>query len=111
MYKLCIAILMCCACFPRGSAAPKTWGADPRSQPESNAEQNDMLQEEVDGQESILSKTPEQKRLSADRRRERHCARLLHCGDYHIWTGVQVRLHRSSVSGQPMRGRVQAEET
>ena len=56
MYKLCIAILMCCACFPPGSAAPKSWGADPRSEPESNAEQNDMLQEEVDGQESILSK-------------------------------------------------------
>lgn len=56
MYKLCIAIVMCCAFFPRGSAAPKTWVTDPRSQPESLAEQNDRLQEEVDGQESILSK-------------------------------------------------------
>uniref|UniRef100_A0A8C9ZJJ2 Olfactomedin-like 2Ba n=1 Tax=Sander lucioperca TaxID=283035 RepID=A0A8C9ZJJ2_SANLU len=56
MYKLCIGIVMCCAFFPRGSAAPKTWAADPRSEIESEAEQNDRLQEEIDGQESILSK-------------------------------------------------------
>ncbi|XP_056235500.1 olfactomedin-like 2Ba isoform X1 [Seriola aureovittata] len=56
MSKLCIVIVMCCACFPRGFAAPKTLGADPRSQVQSNAEQNDRLQEEIDGQESILSK-------------------------------------------------------
>lgn len=56
MYTLCIAIVMCCAFFPRSSAAPKTWGPDPRSQPESKTEQNDRLQEEVDDQESILSK-------------------------------------------------------
>ena len=55
MYKLGIVIAMCCAFCPRGSAAPKTLGADPRSQLESNAEQNERLQEEIDGQESILS--------------------------------------------------------
>lgn len=47
---------MCCAFFPSGSAAPKTRGADPRSEFESETEQNESLQEEIDGQESILSK-------------------------------------------------------
>ncbi|KAM7388326.1 hypothetical protein PAMP_024510 [Pampus punctatissimus] len=56
MYKVCIAILTCCAFWPWGSAAPKTWVADPRSQPENKAEQNDNLQEEIDGQDSIISK-------------------------------------------------------
>lgn len=56
MYKLCIVIVMCCAFSPRGFAAPKTMGADPRSQLESIEEQNDRLQEEIDDQESILSK-------------------------------------------------------
>ncbi|XP_038571977.1 olfactomedin-like 2Ba [Micropterus salmoides] len=56
MYKLCAVFVMWCALFPRVSAAPKTWGEDPRLQFESKAEQNDKLQEEVDGQESILSK-------------------------------------------------------
>lgn len=51
MYKSCIVIVMCCAFFPRGSAAPKTLVADLRSQL-----RNDTLQEELDGQESILSK-------------------------------------------------------
>ncbi len=56
MCKLCIIIVMCCAFFPLSSAAPKTRGEDPRSQLESKEEQNDKLQEEIDGQESILSK-------------------------------------------------------
>lgn len=56
MYKLCIVIGVCCAFFPLASAAPKTWGEDPRSEFDSTAEQNDRLQEEIDGQESILSK-------------------------------------------------------
>ncbi|XP_010785172.1 olfactomedin-like protein 2B [Notothenia coriiceps] len=54
MYKLCIIIVMCCALFPWCSAAPKILGADPRS--EFEAEQNEGLQEEIAGQESILSK-------------------------------------------------------
>lgn len=58
MYKLCIVIVMCCALFPLGSAAPKTLFAD-TSRLESNAERNDGLQEELDGQESILSKVGE----------------------------------------------------
>lgn len=56
MYKLCIIIVMCCAFCPWSSAAPKTWGEDPRSHSESKEGQNDKLQEEIDGQESILSK-------------------------------------------------------
>lgn len=56
MYKLCFIIVVCCAFFPCGSAAPKTRGEDPGSQFESKAEQDDMLQEEIDGQENILSK-------------------------------------------------------
>lgn len=56
MYKLRIAIVMCCAFLPWGSAAPKTWLADPTSQPESNEERNERLQEELDSQENILSK-------------------------------------------------------
>ena len=54
MYKLCIIIVMCCALFPWCSAAPKILGADPRS--EFEVEQNEGLQEEIAGQESILSK-------------------------------------------------------
>ncbi|KAK9519019.1 hypothetical protein VZT92_021776 [Zoarces viviparus] len=56
MYKLCIVVVLCCAFFPRCSAAPKTWGADPRSEFERQAEQNDGLQQEIRVQESILSK-------------------------------------------------------
>lgn len=56
MYKLWIVIVMCCAFFPWGSAAPKTLVADPTSQTESNEERNDRLQEELDSQENILSK-------------------------------------------------------
>ncbi|XP_034736745.1 olfactomedin-like 2Ba [Etheostoma cragini] len=56
MDRLCIGIVMCCAFFTRGSAAPKTWTADPKSEIESEARQNDRLHEETDGQESILSK-------------------------------------------------------
>lgn len=56
MYKLCIVVASCCAFFPCGSAAPKTRGEDPRAHFESKGEQNDRLQEEIDGQESILSK-------------------------------------------------------
>ena len=59
MYKLCIAIVMCCALFSRGSAAPKFLDAHPRSQPESPVEKNDGLQEEIEGQESIISKVRE----------------------------------------------------
>ncbi|XP_069551153.1 olfactomedin-like 2Ba [Brachyistius frenatus] len=56
MYKLCIVILMCCAFFSCGSTAPKSSGAGPRSQLESTAGENDNLQEEIDSQQSILSK-------------------------------------------------------
>lgn len=53
MFKLWIAVVTCCALFHWASAAPKS---DPRSQPESRAEENDTLEEELEGQESILSK-------------------------------------------------------
>lgn len=56
MYTLCIFFVTCCAFYPRAFAAPMTLNADSRSQLEGNAEQNDRLQEEIDGQESILSK-------------------------------------------------------
>lgn len=56
MYKLCIVVVLCCAFFPRCSAAPKTWGADPRSEFERQAEQNDGLQQAINVRESILSK-------------------------------------------------------
>lgn len=59
MYNLCFFIVIYCAFCPRGSAAPRTWVADPRSQPPSEAEQNDMLQEEMDTHENILSKVRE----------------------------------------------------
>ncbi|XP_072245740.1 olfactomedin-like 2Ba [Leuresthes tenuis] len=56
MYKLCIAIVMSCALFSRGSAAPKFLDAHPKSQLESPVEKNDGFQEEIEGQESIISK-------------------------------------------------------
>lgn len=56
MYKLCALIAVCCAFCPRGSAAPRSAGADRSAQGAGDAEQVDRLQEEVDGQESILSK-------------------------------------------------------
>uniref|UniRef100_A0A1A8VD15 Olfactomedin-like 2Ba n=1 Tax=Nothobranchius furzeri TaxID=105023 RepID=A0A1A8VD15_NOTFU len=57
MFKLFHVIVLCCAFFSRGSAAPKpSLNADWRSQPDNGAEQNEELQEEVEGQESIISK-------------------------------------------------------
>ncbi|XP_030290209.1 olfactomedin-like 2Ba isoform X1 [Sparus aurata] len=56
MCKLCVLILMFCASVPWSSAAPQTRGEDPGSRFESAAEPSDGLQEEIDGQESILSK-------------------------------------------------------
>ncbi|XP_054458906.1 olfactomedin-like 2Ba [Anoplopoma fimbria] len=56
MYKLCTAVVLCCAFLPWCSAAPKTRAADPWSESERKAEGHDGLQEEVDGHESILSK-------------------------------------------------------
>ncbi|XP_022059499.2 olfactomedin-like 2Ba isoform X1 [Acanthochromis polyacanthus] len=56
MHKLWIVVVMCCALFHWGSAAPKSPGTEPRSRPESSAEENDTLEEELEGQESILSK-------------------------------------------------------
>lgn len=56
MCKLCVLILMCCASVPWSSAAPQPRGEDPGPRFESAAEQSDGLQEEIDGQESILSK-------------------------------------------------------
>lgn len=55
MYTVCV-VAMCCAFFPCGSAAPKPGGAEPRSHFESKVGQNAALQEEIDGQENILSK-------------------------------------------------------
>lgn len=55
MYTVCV-VAMCCAFFPCGSAAPKSGGAEPRSHFDSKVEQNAGLQEEIDGQENILSK-------------------------------------------------------
>lgn len=51
MYQLCFVFVTCCAFYPRAFAAPTSLAADSRSQLESNAEQQDRLQEE-----SILSK-------------------------------------------------------
>uniref|UniRef100_A0A3Q3FUD2 Olfactomedin-like 2Ba n=1 Tax=Labrus bergylta TaxID=56723 RepID=A0A3Q3FUD2_9LABR len=56
MGKLCIVVVVCCALFPRGSAAPVAGGEDPGSQYEISAEQGERLQEETDDHESILSK-------------------------------------------------------
>ncbi|XP_041861716.1 olfactomedin-like protein 2B isoform X2 [Melanotaenia boesemani] len=55
MYRLC-AVIVCCAVFSRGFAAPKSLGEDPRFQLESSVEETDGLQEEIEGQESIISK-------------------------------------------------------
>ena len=55
MYKLCI-IVMCCAFLSWGSAAPNFLDVNPRSQLENSAEQSEELQEETQGQESIISK-------------------------------------------------------
>ncbi|KAM8874383.1 olfactomedin-like 2Ba isoform 2-T3 [Spinachia spinachia] len=57
MYRLCVVLVVLCAAFaPRGSAAPRARRPDPRSESERDPAQNDGLQEEVDGRESILSK-------------------------------------------------------
>ncbi|XP_061594125.1 olfactomedin-like 2Ba [Cololabis saira] len=59
MYTLWIATAICCAFSSRGSAAPKFLAADPqqRSQlEESSAEQSEVLQEEIQSQENIISK-------------------------------------------------------
>ncbi|XP_068174789.1 olfactomedin-like 2Ba isoform X2 [Antennarius striatus] len=55
MLKVCVAIVVYCAFFQRGSAAPRPWGADSRSKLGSDKAQNDWLHE-TDEQESILSK-------------------------------------------------------
>ncbi|XP_034035543.1 olfactomedin-like 2Ba [Thalassophryne amazonica] len=54
MYRLCIVTVTCCALLWRCSAAPKSRSANPAGA-ESKAKQSDRLQEELDGQESILS--------------------------------------------------------
>lgn len=51
MSQICPALLVCCALLSWGSAAPASRSAERGSPPES-----EPLQEEVDGQESILSK-------------------------------------------------------
>lgn len=56
MYKLGFVIVISCAFFPWGSGAPKPLAENPRSQLESSAEQNDRLQEEIEGRQNILSK-------------------------------------------------------
>ncbi|XP_019936443.2 olfactomedin-like 2Ba isoform X1 [Paralichthys olivaceus] len=56
MFKLCLVFVMCAAFYPRSFAAPQTLAADHRSHDVGDEEQNDSLQEEIDGQESILSK-------------------------------------------------------
>ncbi|KAM6921127.1 olfactomedin-like 2Ba [Xenentodon cancila] len=58
MYKLCFITAICCAFSSWGSAAPKFPATNPpqRSQLESGAEQSEVLQEEIKGQESIISK-------------------------------------------------------
>ncbi|XP_071403027.1 olfactomedin-like 2Ba [Centroberyx affinis] len=56
MDKICILCVICCAFFALCSAAPKNWTAERGTQPDNKLEQNDSLQEEIDGQENILSK-------------------------------------------------------
>ncbi|XP_030583933.1 olfactomedin-like 2Ba [Archocentrus centrarchus] len=56
MYNLVFVTVISCVIFRWGSAVPKPLAEDPRPQHESTAEQNDRLQEETEGQESILSK-------------------------------------------------------
>ncbi|XP_062250665.1 olfactomedin-like 2Ba isoform X1 [Platichthys flesus] len=56
MFELCLVIAVCGAFYPRSLAAPQTLAADHRSHDASDLEQEDRLQEEIDGQESILSK-------------------------------------------------------
>lgn len=56
MYKLCVVVAMCCAFSSCGSAAQKQREEGPRSQLKDSAEQDQNLQEVVDGQENILSK-------------------------------------------------------
>ncbi|XP_068599320.1 olfactomedin-like 2Ba [Brachionichthys hirsutus] len=49
MFKICVAIVVCCAFIRRGSAAPRSWGEDARSNLRSKKEQ-------IDDRESVLSK-------------------------------------------------------
>lgn len=56
MFRLCVLVAMCCALGPRCSAAPKTRDEAPKSHFESDAERSDLLQEEVDAHENLLSK-------------------------------------------------------
>lgn len=56
MYKLGFVIVISCAFFPWGSGAPKPLAENPGSQLETSAEQNDRLQEEIEGRQNILSK-------------------------------------------------------
>lgn len=56
MYKLCVVVAMCCAFSQCGSAAQTQQGEGPRSQLKDSVEQDQNLQEVIDGQENILSK-------------------------------------------------------
>ncbi|XP_053287308.1 olfactomedin-like 2Ba isoform X1 [Pleuronectes platessa] len=56
MFELCLVIAVCGAFYPRSLAAPQALAADHRSHDASDVEQDDRLHEEIDGQESILSK-------------------------------------------------------
>ncbi|XP_029988675.1 olfactomedin-like 2Ba [Sphaeramia orbicularis] len=55
MDKLCV-VIACCAFFPGASAVPKVWAADPESDPSPGAGHRDRVQEDMDGQDSLLSK-------------------------------------------------------
>jgi len=58
----------------------------------------------------MCCQTPEQERLQAGTGGQRHGAGLLLGGNYQLRAAVQVRLHRSSVSRQPLRRGVQVEK-
>ncbi|CAG5861550.1 unnamed protein product [Menidia menidia] len=55
MRNLCVIVVACFALFSRGSGAPKLLNSDSRSQLERSAEQSDLLQEEIEGEESSIS--------------------------------------------------------
>lgn len=65
MHRLYIVLAMCCASFPCGTAAPTGRGEDPGSQWKDKVEQDERLQEEIDGQENILSKVGDKQPFSA----------------------------------------------
>lgn len=64
MYRLCVVLAVFCAFFPCGSAAPKDRGQDPGSQWQDKVQQDENLQEEIDGQENILSKVGDEQPFS-----------------------------------------------